>query len=290
MSLNHTEFGPDDFEPKRIAFEFDGDLPKHWNATPNLTYFFNSLGILSPSFERLFILSVLNFRRNIKGGPLEKAMKAFLGQEAQHDHQIRRFTQVLEENHNYPIKALEQKHLEFCKRLNDKCSPMFQLAMTMGAEHLIASFSDFHLRDPAWLSSAHPQAQSLWRWHAIEEIEHKSVAFDIYHHLGGTYRMKVAAMVVVTSVIGWMWLYNWFVMAKKDKQLLKFSFWVDTFRFHGTRPGLFTQLVKPMFAYFKPSFHPWRANNNALVKTWRDKLNPQSKSLWQAILSEQGVD
>src|SRR3546814_16506286 len=32
--------------------------------------------------------------------------------------------------------------------------------------------------DPAHLAGADTEAQRMWRWHAIEEIEHKAVAFD----------------------------------------------------------------------------------------------------------------
>lgn len=262
--------GPIDFEPKRLHFTFPESCPPFWNDnSPNKTYFFNTLGVLSPSFERLFILSVLKYRKPLKGSHLEKPMRAFLGQEAHHDHQITRFNQWVEQHHQYGIETLDASNIKFCKALNKRCSPLFQLAMTMGAEHIIAVLSDFNLSDTFWFENADPQISALWRWHAIEEIEHKSVAFDVYHEVCGSYWIKISAMIVVTSVIFGMWLRVWFAFAKRDKQINKLSFWKETFVFLIGKPGVLRRLFVEILKYFHPSFHPWQQDNRALVESYK---------------------
>ncbi len=262
--------GPDDFKPKIIQFNFSSKLSRFWCAgSYNRTYFFNALGILAPSFERLFILSVLNFRKALKGTDLEKPIRAFLGQEAQHDHQIRRFNQHLKQL-GYPIEDLESSNLALCKKLNNRCSAKTQLAFTMGAEHLISLVSDLNLKDPIWFAGADKEVAALWRWHAIEEVEHKSVAFDVYHRVCNQYWRKILAYVVVISVIGMMWGRNWLAMAKHDKLLTKPKFWVDTLKYCFFKPGVFSKLLWPMCQYFSPWFHPWQHDNRHLVATWKD--------------------
>lgn len=278
--------GPDDFKPKRLVFDFPNNLKRFWNGgSYNRTYFFNSLGILSPSFERLFILSVLNYRRELKGTDLEKPMKAFLGQEAQHDKQIRRFNQSLKQ-FGYPVDQLEAANLAFCKKLNSLCKPITQLAFTMGAEHLISLLSDLNLKDELWFQGGDPKMAAIWRWHAIEEIEHKSVAYDVYHRLNGGYWRKVWGFVVVTSVIFGMWFHNWWAMVKKDKLYFKPRFWGETLSFLFFKPGLFRKLCWPMLRYFSPWFHPWQHDNRHLISQWGDYF--ESRHTSEELLEELG--
>lgn len=261
--------GPDFFS-KRVQFSFAERFRKFWNnGSPNLTYFFNSFSILFPTFERLFILSVLKFRKPLKQTPLEATLKTFLAQEAQHENQISRFNVCLEQNHEYPIQAFEHKNLALGKAINKRCSSYVQLAMTMGAEHLIAVLSDMHLRDETWLKGAEPSIAALWRWHAIEEIEHKSVAFDIYQEVYGGYWTRIFAYLFVNSVIAWMWLKQWCLMAVKDNQWWRPSFWFDTFKFMFLKPGVLIKLPWPMLKYFHPKFHPWHTDNSELIQQWQ---------------------
>ena len=60
--------------------------------------------------------------------------------------------------------------------------PIIDLASTMALEHYTAMIAHQLLADPAHLADADPQVAALWRWHAIEEIEHKGVAYDTYLH------------------------------------------------------------------------------------------------------------
>src|SRR3546814_16965350 len=57
-----------------------------------------------------------------------------------------------------------------------------QLAATCALEHFTATLANAILADPAHLAGADAEAQRMWRWHAIEEIEHKAVAYDTWVH------------------------------------------------------------------------------------------------------------
>ncbi len=50
---------------------------------------------------------------------------------------------------------------------------------------------------------ADPNMLDLVKWHGAEEIEHRSVAFDLYRHLGGGYIARYyLSVVVIIGVIG----------------------------------------------------------------------------------------
>ena len=49
-------------------------------------------------------------------------------------------------------------------------------------EHFTAILAHQLLGNPRHLAGADPESAALWRWHAIEEIEHKGVAYDTWLH------------------------------------------------------------------------------------------------------------
>src|SRR5690606_31564916 len=80
-------------------------------------------------------------------------------------------------------------------------SPERQLAATVALEHFTAIMADTVLRHPHWLADADPHMRRLWRWHALEETEHKSVAFDVYMQVCGGRRLLRRALRLSTLVV-----------------------------------------------------------------------------------------
>ncbi len=52
----------------------------------------------------------------------------------------------------------------------------------MALEHFTAILAHQLLADPRHLEGAEKETADLWRWHAVEEIEHKGVAYDTWLH------------------------------------------------------------------------------------------------------------
>ncbi|HRE32139.1 MAG TPA: metal-dependent hydrolase, partial [Candidatus Berkiella sp.] len=111
------------------------------------------------------------------------------------------FNQILK-HQGYDTKKLQTANVRNFKWLSRKLSPKMHLSLTLAAEHLTAIISDLLLREPEWLANATPSIAALWRWHAIEEIEHKAVVYDLYEQIGGGYFKRIAGMWLVTQMLG----------------------------------------------------------------------------------------
>ena len=257
--------------PRRLRFNVPSTLPKYWNDNcPVKTHLLNAISILAPAFERLAIVSVLPFRDQIKDPILKEQLQGFIGQESAHGSEFIRYNQVLK-THGYDVKKREKGNLRKFKWVSSKLSPKMHLSLTLAAEHLTAIISDLLLRETQWLENAEASCAGLWRWHAIEEIEHKAVVFDAYQHLGGGYFTRIAGMWIVSWLLGGLLFSNFCHLIIRDKLIFKPSFWGRWFDVCWSKDGGFIRkLILPYLSYYLPWFHPWKQNNQDLILHWKE--------------------
>ncbi|MGD9591869.1 MAG: metal-dependent hydrolase [Candidatus Berkiella sp.] len=262
---------------RRLKFGLPKDLPRFWNDNcPTKTYLFNAIAILAPGFERLAISSVVPFKDDIPDPTLKAQIKGFIGQESAHGSEFIRYNQILK-TQGYDVKRLEKWNIKSFRKIAKKLSPKMHLSLSLAGEHLTAIISDLVLRDKRWLEHAHSANAAIWRWHSIEEIEHKAVVFDLYLSIGGGYFARILGMWLITWVLGRLLIRNFFHMARHDKQLFKFSFWKKTLILLWAKKGFMRQLMLPYLKYYSPRFHPWQQNNLELITKWK-KIFYQAQS------------
>lgn len=256
-------------EGRRLRFKIGKDLPRYWNDNdPIKTHLFNAIAMLAPSFERLAIMSILPYRAKIKDPTLQAQLNGFIDQESAHGSEFIRFNYLLR-SQGYDIRLLEKANLVRFKRLAKLFPPRMHLAFTLAAEHVTAIISNLILKEPYWLLGAQLNVAALWRWHAIEEIEHKAVAYDVYQATGGGYWVRVFGMVWMIGVIQYLLTRNFLYLVKKDRLLFRAKSWKAFFSISWGKKGLLRKLIFPLMRYFFPFFHPWKQNNFSLIVEWK---------------------
>ena len=146
------------------------------NATVDAA-FFAAFSATFPDGEAFFVRSVRRFAHKV-GPKLAADVTAFATQEAHHAGEHSAFN-ALAQNCGFdlaPIAEDSRRHLAIA----EKKSPEARLATTLALEHFTAIFAREVLRNPKLLAFLDPQSRSMWRWHALEEIEHKAVAFNVF--------------------------------------------------------------------------------------------------------------
>lgn len=153
---------------------------RHWlNGDPIATAFFNALSITFPRGEAFFIDSVRAFRDGVPER-LGREIAAFIRQEVIHSREHLAFNRQVSDQ-GYDVAPLDAD-VTMVLDLAYSRPPIVRLAATMALEHFTAILAHELLRDPRYLDGADPDLAALWRWHAIEEIEHKGVAHDTWVH------------------------------------------------------------------------------------------------------------
>jgi len=256
-------------EVRNIEFDLNKQLSKDWlDNDPFKTAFFNALSMSFPAGERFFIDSVRHFRDKVKDPKLKQEISRFIGQEAMHSREHKKYNQMLCEARGYSQRTMEGR-TEAAVRLGEKkLSREGQLAMTCGVEHLTAILADKILK--GWmLSNVEPKIRSLWEWHAAEELEHKSVAFDVYMDIGGNYKARKRTLRIFTVNFLLDLLTNTTYMLRTDKKLWKWSTLKSGLNFLFAKGGVLREMRSDYLMYFDSGFHPWDDDNRDLLERWQ---------------------
>ncbi|SIO46945.1 metal-dependent hydrolase [Paraburkholderia phenazinium] len=260
-----------DIRRRDLDFNMKDAIPVHWlDGECHITRHYDAMSIMFPEGERAFIESVSLYRDHIAPGtPLAEDVAGFVGQEAIHRREHQRYNARLAAQ-GAPVAALERQvagQQEFARRyLPDSV----RLAITVCLEHFTAMLADQMLRQRACMKGADPRMRRIWGWHAVEETEHKGVAFDVFAHVirhpVKRYALRCAAMLWVTAIFTLLaWGFT-FSLVKHDRRLTDWRGWGRLLRYHFVSPGALVRIVPHWLAWFSPGFHPWQHDNRELVR------------------------
>ncbi len=138
-----------------------------------------------------------HYQDQITDPELKKAIKGFIGQEAHHSREHELMNGFLQER-GVDLARLEREILGFMNLMRKYLSPERQLAHTVAVEHFTALMAEEFLLKYDALEEMDPRIAPIWAWHAIEESEHKAVAFDVYKAIGGSEFTRVTEMMIVS--------------------------------------------------------------------------------------------
>jgi len=182
---------------RKVQFEYPADLDPHWNpARPEWSQAANAASLLMPYLEPYLIDAIRAAVPRIDDPALADEARAYMGQEAHHFKQHRRFNDLLVSKGYACIRDYERTLEDDYARLVRERSLEFHLAYAAGFEtmalamgHMLIRMRGFFFRD------ADPAVSSLVLWHFVEELEHKHAAFDVYQHVVGRWGLRVRGLV-----------------------------------------------------------------------------------------------
>jgi predicted metal-dependent hydrolase len=172
--------------PVRTDLEFDfAEVPAvHTADNPLISHLWNALSMLAPTFEKAAIKVLRQALKGVTAPALERDVDAFIRQEALHSRHHSALNSHLGRM-GADVAAFKVVGQNAWDEAMDGLSPKRQLATIVAAEHLIHELSVVCLSTPGALAGMHPEVRRLISWHLAEEIEHQSVASDVYRHLYG---------------------------------------------------------------------------------------------------------
>ena len=260
---------------RRISFEESlASVPRHFGADGDLvlSHFAASLSSVFPDGEDFFVRSVRHFRDQIDDPVLKRNVAGFIGQEAMHGREHRDLNTRLAQL-GYPAKHFERmtkRGVELGERV---LSPKVCLAATAALEHFTAALAELILTDPeARDLFGDDEVKNLFLWHALEESEHTAVAFDVYRAIGGSERMRMRTMDVITvAFIGGM-AFAVIVSLLGDRATYRPRTLLRGLPRFWRSPMVSRELWRQLRDYNRPGFHPDDRETHALIEQWREEL------------------
>lgn len=255
--------------PRRMGFPFaDEDIPRHWfGANAVATHIANGLNLLFPLGERFFVRSVRHYQGEIDDPVLRQHVRGFFGQEGRHAHEHERFFEILRAQ-GYDVDTFLETYERIAYQLIERrlLTPPLRLATTAACEHFTAIMAE-NAFDDELLETAHPVMRELLLWHAAEEIEHKSVAFDVLQRFHPSYALRMAGLAIATITLASFW-----VMAVRD--LLRQD-GIDgrearreLARLRRDKPIGKRVFLRGIREYMRRDFHPWDNDNWARARSY----------------------
>jgi predicted metal-dependent hydrolase len=260
----------------------------HRNGVP-VSHFFNALSMFFPVGERFFIGSVRNYRGSIRSAELRKAVSVFIGQEATHGREHQAYNRLLADA-GLPADALERFVGKLLGVVQKSAPASWQLSATIALEHFTAILADRLLDDRRLLDGADPAFKKLWLWHALEETEHKAVAYDVWREAMGegaeayavrSVGMLLTSAIFVTLVLGFSAVLIEHDMADHAERRQRLAAYRALAAFLLGRGGLVRSGFPAWLDYFRPGFHPWQHDNRELLRRL-DEIAPAPPLLAQA--------
>jgi len=260
----------------------------HGGGVP-VSHFFNALSVFFPVGERFFISSVRNYRGSIRSAELRKAVSAFIGQEAMHGREHQAYNQLLVDA-GLPAAALERFVEKLLGAVQKSAPASWQLSATIALEHFTAILADRLLDDRRMLDGADPAFKNLWLWHALEETEHKAVAYDVWREVMGdgaeAYAVRSLGMLFTSAAFVALVLAFSAVLIEQDsaehpQRGQRLASYRALSVFLLGRGGLMRSGFPLWLDYFRPAFHPWQHDNRELLRRL-DEIVPAPPKLAQA--------
>ncbi|MGB4342753.1 MAG: metal-dependent hydrolase, partial [Moraxellaceae bacterium] len=267
-SLNGASVG---IPPRHIDFNFPQSIPKYFYAgNATATTFFAMLSGFFPPGERYFMDSVRHFRDRVTDKEQRAAISGFMGQEAIHGREHERLNELLAER-GFDMRTPE-RFVKIGLKVLEMLPPSTKLAATTFMEHFTALLAEQLLEDKDFQGLADPEMIKIWQWHALEELEHKSVAYDVYELVGNRYSERVAAtaasLVVLLPMLGVTWAW----MLARDGKLGSIKDNAKGLNMLFGRKGFVSKILPRLPEFTQRHFHPGNHDTRQMEQAWRERL------------------
>lgn len=239
-------------------FGLDASVPRAWlGGSIVASHVVNALSLVFPEGERFFIRSVKHHLSAIEDDPeLLERVRGFFGQEGRHGHEHDKHNRMLEA-HGFDVERFLRPYREIgYAKIEPATPPHLRLSATVALEHMTATLAEIALTTGV-LDDAHEEVRRLLFWHAAEEIEHRSVAFDVLARVDPRMRTRIAGLGIATSMLALWFALAFAMMLDEEKKLAPVH---DDAR-AGRRFAREVRRALPIFGkamrqYLRRDFHP----------------------------------
>ena len=269
---------------RRVRFEWPEDLDPDWSPRqPELACVANAVSMLMPHVEPYVVRSVRTVLDDLDGD-LRVEAEAWVAQETAHHGAHARFNRILLARR--PSLRRVDRWMATSYRWLARRSDRFGLAYAAGFEtvaFMVARWVD--KRSSTLFRGADRTATTLFLWHLAEEVEHKSVAFDVHRARGGGRASFALGMVTAMLMTAWFTILGTLVGLVASRRILNPMAHI---RLLGWSIGFWFELGPAMLGAALAGHHPSAMADPVFLPTWLRSYDPVTRTMpeWSMDLVE----
>lgn len=264
--------------PRQLDFRLSDSMSRwFYDGNATATLFVVMLSASFPPGEQFFVRSVNHFRAAVTDPTLRAQVAGFTGQEVIHSREHDRLNAAIAAR---DIDArVPERAVAAAIWLIDRLPARFRLACTAQAEHLTALLAEEILAGEPFRARMDPELVEMWLWHALEELEHKSVSYDVYDVVGNRRLERLLAEPVLLATVGVAALGGWaYLLASTGTWRRPADLRRGVGLLFGS-DGLVGSIWSKLTQFREADFHPARHDTTALERHWREVLFGEQGSL-----------
>jgi predicted metal-dependent hydrolase len=259
---------------RRVRFDYQGTKANRHYAGGDLvlSHVVAMLSAMFPAGEDFFVQSVKHYADRIDDPELKLQVQGFIGQEVTHGREHRALNDRLQEM-GYPTHRVDRMVQRDTRQAAKRLPARQQLAITAALEHFTASLAETLMTDERALAMlGDNEVRNVLLWHALEESEHKAVAFDVYRYVGGTEKMRIRVMRTITVTFIFGTVMQTIASMLADRKTYNPIVLIRSLLALRHSPFLDKTMRQRIAAYNKVGFHPDDHDNTELIAKWSAEL------------------
>jgi len=252
---------------RKMQFSFPIEKGAHWNVQrPEFSQIVNAASLAMPYLEPYLIRTMAKVRAQIDDPVLVKELNSYIAQETTHYRQHKQFNDTVAACGYTSVAPFEEVLKRDYAGFGEKRSLKFNLAYAEGFESMALAIGHMLVEDREHLfGDADPAVASLILWHFVEEIEHKNVAFDVFHAAGGTYAWRMFGLIFATAHIFLRTGQGYRALLKEDGLWRN---WRSRWQLAKDLGRIFRKLTPKILRIVNPAYHPSKVRDPEWVTAW----------------------
>ena len=277
---------------RHLAPSVGSKASRYWmGGSPFYTYLFCSFSIAILPAESFIIRGARAYQDQVTDPTLKERLRLFLAQEAAHSMRHKTFNQGLD-RFDVPVWRTIARHCaRMLERDWERSTPLERLALTAAYEHFTTVLGRGMLKEQFIHRLMDADVLPLFMWHSLEEVEHKDVAFSTFEAVGGTYWLRVRALLFATFrgmivLFGYpVWFLRHDLKGILNVRNLRALWYISRF---------LSRRIPDYLQFFRPTFHPAEHDDSALFATWSQYVSdyttkPRARNTEEVATADQSL-
>lgn len=270
--MAHHDAPPQGLTARDLRFGINDHAERAWFGKDAVkSALVDGFGVMFPVGERFMNRALLHYAKTMENPHLLNEIKGFVMQEAFHTREHEGYNTALR-GLGYDVSAMEKRLADY---LNSFETPLDRLAATCALEQITGGLARMCLRREKLWDEASPAYRRLWRWHALEEIEHSSVALQVYRAVSPQgprwkrYALRIKHLAIAGACVGAAAIHNAADILRGEDERLSLRQRLRLLWALVGAPGFACALIVPFLSYLRPGYQGTAAADECLVKVGR---------------------